>query len=107
MLVGKKPGESFSFTFEGDAFGVFAAAGPGTGAVDFRIDGGEWKTRALWTKWSAGLHIPQAFVLADQLPEARHTVDIRVSETRPDHPKAGTQVRLRWVLVNGALVSAP
>lgn len=98
-LVSEFPGEIATFKFKGNAVGVFVAAGPDAGQLQFRIDGGEWQTRDLFTQWSSGLHLPWAVVLAAGLPDAAHSLELRVDEARNSASK-GTAVRVLHFLVN-------
>jgi hypothetical protein len=98
-LVSEVPGEVATFKFNGNAVGVFVAAGPDAGQLQFRVDGGEWQTRDLFTQWSSGLHLPWAVVLAAGLPEAAHSLELRVDEAR-NSASNGTAVRVLYFLVN-------
>jgi lysophospholipase L1-like esterase len=80
MLVGETAGEACRLRFEGTAVGVFVAAGPDAGVVEFRIDGGEWRKQNLATSWSKSLHIPWAYVLDGDLPDGRHELTMRMIE---------------------------
>jgi sialidase-1 len=85
--------------FEGSAAGVFVVAGPDTGQLEYRVDGGAWQVRELFTNWSSGLHLPWAVVLAAGLPEGPHSLEWRVAETRDSRSK-GTVVRIAHFWVN-------
>jgi hypothetical protein len=80
MLVSEKAGEECRFAFEGTAVGVFVAAGPDAGVVEFRIDGGAWRKQNLATSWSKTLHIPWAYVLDGDLEDGRHELTMRMRE---------------------------
>lgn len=83
MLIGTQPGDSFELTFEGTAVGLFVAAGPDAGVLEFRIDNGMWRRQDLYTKWSGGLHIPWLYVLAAELkPEESHKLNVRISNEK-------------------------
>jgi len=99
MLVGTKPGDSFEFAFTGRAFGLFVAAGPDAGIIEYRIDDGPWQTRDLFTRWSRGLHIPWAYVLEAELESAPHTIQVRVAETK-HAASTGHACRIVNLLVN-------
>ncbi len=101
MLVGTKPGDSFEFRFRGRGVGLFVAAGPDAGVIEFRIDGGKWQRRDLFTRWSGGLHLPWAHVLADELEgSGQHSLEVRVAQ--PSNPSSrGTACRVVQLLVNG------
>ena len=102
MLVGETPGASFQLRFTGSAVGLFVAAGPDAGTIEHRVDGGPWRTRDLFTRWSAGLHLPWLYVLEAELdPDADHLLEVRVSSER--HPRSkGHACRVVHVAVNDA-----
>ncbi len=79
MLIGETPGEECRFAFEGTAVGIFVAAGPDAGIVEFQIDGGPWRQSKLLTDWSASLHIPWAYVLDADLNPGQHELVMRVT----------------------------
>lgn len=98
-LVAETPGATFRLPFEGTGAGVFVAAGPDTGIVEFRVDGGEWRTRDLFTQWSPQLHLPWAQVLVADLPPGKHELEVRVSETSNARSR-GRSVRILHLLAN-------
>lgn len=101
MLVGQQPGDSFELNFEGTAVGLFLAAGPDTGIVDFKIDDGPWKEQDLYTKWSRGLHIPWLYVLAAELKSGvKHKLVVRISNKKNIKSK-GHACRIVHIAVNG------
>ena len=72
MRVCDQPGCRLTLPFEGTAVGLYLAAGPDAGTVDYRIDGGAVRRRGLFTPWSAGLHLNTLEVLADGLAPGPH-----------------------------------
>ncbi|MCP4374610.1 MAG: SGNH/GDSL hydrolase family protein [bacterium] len=83
MLVASQPGDSFELSFKGSAIGLFVAAGPDAGIIEYRIDGGKWITRDLFTKWSSGLHIPWLYLLDGELdPKKTHRIEVRISSKK-------------------------
>ena len=99
MLVGTKPGDAFEMAFSGRAVGIFVAAGPDAGVIEFSIDGGDWKNQDLFTKWSGGLHLPWAYVLAAELKQGKHTLAVRIAKERNARSK-GHACRVVHLLVN-------
>ncbi|MBV9468494.1 MAG: prolyl oligopeptidase family serine peptidase [Abitibacteriaceae bacterium] len=98
-LIAEQPGATLKLKFTGTAVGLFVASGPDAGAVEFRVDGGQTKARDLFTQWSSGLHLPWAQVLAADLPNAPHELELRVAQTA--NPKSkGHAVRIIYFLVN-------
>ncbi|MCL4194097.1 MAG: hypothetical protein KJZ87_20335, partial [Thermoguttaceae bacterium] len=99
MLVAEEPGATLKLTFRGTAVGIFVAAGPDAGTVEYRIDGGPAGRRDLYTQWSGGLHLPWAQVLAAELPPGEHELELRIgSEANPQ--SKGHAVRIAHFLVN-------
>jgi hypothetical protein len=98
-LVGSAPGECASFTFTGNAIGVFVAAGPDAGQLEYRVDGGDWQSRDLFTQWSSNLHLPWAVVLSAGLTDGSHNLELRVAGSRNSASK-GTAIRVLHFLVN-------
>ncbi len=78
MLVGDKPGAECRFTFDGTAVGIFVAAGPDAGVVEYSIDNSLYKDKNLMTQWSPTLHIPWAYILEADLAPGRHELVLRV-----------------------------
>ncbi len=99
MLVGDYPGKSLKFSFDGNAIGIAVAAGPDAGIVEYRIDKGEWKTKDLFTKHSKVYHLPWYYMLADSLPDGKHTLEMRVSDKRNRY-SVGNKCVLRYFFVN-------
>jgi hypothetical protein len=99
MLVGTEPDASLSFTFEGRAVGVWVAAGPDAGVIEHRIDGGEWSSQDLFTRWSGGLHLPWVYVLAPELSRGEHTLELRITGAKNPRSK-GHACRIVHFVVN-------
>jgi pimeloyl-ACP methyl ester carboxylesterase len=99
VLEGGTPGAEAQLRFEGNAVGMFVLAGPDAGRVEYRVDGGPWQVRELFTHWSEGLHLPWAVVLAAGLAEGAHVLEWRVAEGHDARSK-GSAVRIAHFLVN-------
>jgi sialidase-1 len=91
-LVGTEPGAAFEFSFMGTGCGLFIAAGPDAGRIEFSIDGGEYRPLETFTHWSSGLHLPWALILDDNLKPGPHTAKVRIAA---DHDPKGTGTALR------------
>jgi len=78
-LVASSAGAEFCYEWEGTAFGLFLAAGPKTGIIEFSIDGGKFKKMDTWTRWSGSLHLPWPVILADGLEDGKHEAVIRTA----------------------------
>ncbi|SJZ46605.1 SGNH/GDSL hydrolase family protein [Sediminibacterium ginsengisoli] len=100
VLTAEKPGASLSFSFTGNAAGIAVLAGPDAGIISYSIDGKEEKEMNLYTQWSKSLHLPWYQVLADGLPEGKHTLSIRIADKK-DPDSKGNACRIVYFLVNG------
>jgi len=98
-LVAERPGATLRLKFTGTAVGIFVAAGPDAGTVEFSIDAGPAQTRNLFTPWSAGLHLPWAQVLATDLAPGPHEMQLHVAPTA-DPKSKGHAVRIIHFLAN-------
>ena len=99
MLVGTEPGDQFSLDFEGRAVGLFLAAGPDAGTIEYSIDNSEFKPLNLFTRWSRGLHIPWVHVLESELSTGAHQLVVRIAPTKDSRSK-GHACRIVNLLVN-------
>ena len=79
MLIGDPTSGECRFAFEGTATGVFVAAGPDAGVLEYRIDGGAWRQQNLITSWSKSLHIPWTYVLDADLSAGPHELTMRMA----------------------------
>ncbi len=100
MLVATDPDATLRFDFHGTAVGLSIIAGPDVGVIRFRIDGGPWRQRDAFTRWSRGLHLPWTLVLADELDDGRHTLTLRTSNDKSEHSR-GHACRIAAFCVNG------
>lgn len=101
MVVAEEPGAALEFTFRGSAVGLFVAAGPDAGIIEFRIDGGTWQQQDLFTRWSSRLHLPWAYILDDELSAGEHQLAMRMSDRKHDQSQ-GHACRIVHFLVNDA-----
>ena len=98
-LIGEGAGATLKLTFKGIGIGIFIASGPDTGNIDYRIDQGEWHKQELFTQWSPGLHLPWAKMLASELADGTHELEMRVSE-KSDERSQGQAIRIIHFLLN-------
>jgi lysophospholipase L1-like esterase len=98
-LIAEESGATMLYSFSGTGIGLFIAAGPDTGNIEYRIDQGDWRTQELFTEWSSGLHLPWAKMLASELPDGEHQLELRVSPTSDSRSK-GHAIRIIHFLVN-------
>jgi sialidase-1 len=101
VLEATEPGAELDFHFHGKGAGIFVAAGPDAGSIEYSVDGGKVKSLDLFTRWSPGLHLPWAYLLESELqpgPQG-HTLNIKTSGTR-NTESSGHAVRIAHFLVN-------
>lgn len=99
MVIGEKPNAVMKVVFEGVGFGLFVTSGPDAGRIEYRVDNGDWNTTELFTQWSSGLHLPWAKMLASELTNQKHTIELRVAE-EADARSVGNVVRIAYFLIN-------
>ena len=99
MLTGSYPSEAIKFTFKGNAAGIAVAAGPNAGIVEYRIDNGDWKTRDLFTRHSNLYYLPWYYVLQDELPEGKHTLELKLSDKK-NPASQGNKCVIRYFFYN-------
>lgn len=95
-LVGQEPGAEFAFSFSGTGAGLFITSGHDAGRIEFSVDGGDYRGIETSTQWSTGLHLPWAVILDDQLPDAQHTIRVRI---------VSGALRVFYLLLNGSTTS--
>ena len=99
MLVGSMPKAAFDFEFNGTSVGIAVVAGPDAGIINYSVDKKEEKQLDLYNRYSANLHLPQYFLLADDLKKGKHTLNIKIEEGHNQQSK-GNAVRIVYFLVN-------
>jgi lysophospholipase L1-like esterase len=99
MLIGEYPSKALKFSFEGNAVGIAVAAGPDAGIIEYRIDGGKWEKRDLFTKHSTHYHLPWYYTLADGLISKKHLLELRLTDKKNEKSK-GSVVRIRYFYIN-------
>lgn len=95
-----QPGAGLQIPFEGRAIGAYVVAGPDAGTLEASIDGGQPKKVNLYAAHSKNLHYPRTVMFADELPEGRHTLQLKVSQERDDR-SSGHAARVLHFVVNG------
>lgn len=99
MLSGTEAGSSFTLEFTGRGVGLFVAAGPDAGVIEYRIDGGAWNTQDGFTRWSRGLNIPWVYMLDAELKNGKHVLEVRLGQ-RSNAKSKGHGLHIRNLLVN-------
>ncbi|WP_158222664.1 SGNH/GDSL hydrolase family protein [Rhodopirellula sp. MGV] len=107
LMVAEQPGAQCSFTFRGNAFGAYVLAGPDAGVLEYSVDGGEWKSRDLFHRFSKGLHYPRTVVLEAELNDGEHEVRLRVGESkkRCEHGTRDSRAGFHSLLISTASCS--
>lgn len=99
VFAASTPGAEFSAAFSGPILAMFYVLGPDTGAFDYRIDDGGWKTLDPFDSFAKGYARAHYRLLEDGLTNGPHTVRFKVrAEHNPD--SKGTVTRLGYLLVN-------
>lgn len=101
MAVAEAAGAVTTYAFTGKAIGLFVIAGPDAGTIEYRIDHGEVKTQDLYQRFSGGLHLPAIQMLASDLTETDHVLELKVSTMRNPASK-GHAVRIVHFLAQDA-----
>lgn len=99
MLMGEEAGASFELKFSGRGVGLFVAAGPSSGIIEYTIDNGPKRELDTFTPWSRGLNIPWAYILDADLKPGNHTLRLTMS-TRKNTNSKGHAIYIRNILVN-------
>jgi ubiquinone/menaquinone biosynthesis C-methylase UbiE/lysophospholipase L1-like esterase len=100
MLAAAEPGATLTLDFSGTAVGLLVVAGPDVGVLEYTIDGGQKRRLDQFTKWSDGLHIPWAYILAADLKPGEHKLVLRTAAEKNPQSK-GHAARIVKFLVNG------
>ena len=98
-LTASTSGAEFQFEFVGTGVGLMIGAGPDTGILEFSIDGGPMRKVDTFTKWSQGLYLPWALMLADDLKHGKHAVSVQISRAR-NSKSVGTALHVFQLLEN-------
>ena len=105
MLTTEKPGATLRLKFQGTSVGLLVVAGPDVGVLEFQIDDRPLRKLDQFTQWSAGLNIPWAYTLDDELSPGEHTLTLHTTDAK--HEKSqGHACRIVQFLVNGESVAA-
>ena len=98
-LVASEPGSEFEYSFEGNAFGLFLAAGHDSCVLEFSVDDGPWTRMDTHTRWSNSLHLPWPLILVDDLKAGSHKIVVRTT----DQDKKRTALHVIHVLINSTI----
>jgi len=99
MLIGDKPNASFDLEFKGTSVGIAVVSGPDAGKISYSIDGKNGAELDTYNHYSKSLHLPQYFLLADDLKNEKHLLHVKIIEEHNQESK-GTALRIVYFLVN-------
>lgn len=99
VLEATEAGASLKLRFTGRAVGLFVAAGPDVGILEYSVDGSSFRELNQFTPWSSRLHLPWAYVLVAELDPGPHELAVRTTE-RKDQRSRGHACRIVHFLVN-------
>lgn len=100
ILEALTPGAELSFKFTGTAVGIYCLAGPNAGIVEYKVDGGKFKTLDLYTQWSGSLYIPWVYMFEKELKDTKHKLTLKMSADK--NPKSkGNACQIYYFTVNG------
>jgi len=99
MLVGEEPGASFDLEFKGVSAGIAVVSGPDAAKISYSLDGNNEVQLDTYNRYSKSLHLPQYFLLAEDLPYKKHSLHIKILQERNNESR-GTALRVVYFLVN-------
>jgi sialidase-1 len=94
-----RPGAVLKLEFTGTAVGFFVACGPDVGIIEYSIDNSAFRQVDQFTRWSANLHLPWAYVLDAELPSGVHELTLRTTDRRNPNSR-GHACRIVHFLAN-------
>ena len=98
-LVAEKPGAELKLNFVGTAIGIFVAAGPDAGIIEYKINNEPFIQMDLFTKWSEQLHLPWLYLLATDLANKEHRLALRLKAEK-NTDSSGYACRIIHFVVN-------
>ncbi len=103
LLTADAPGAELTLHFTGTAVGLYVAAGPDAGQVEYSIDEDPVQLADLYHRFSGGLHYPRTCMLATELTPGHHHLTLKVADTHHDKSQ-GHAVRIVAFAVNSGAV---
>jgi len=100
ILEALTAGAELSFKFEGTAIGIYCLAGPNAGIIEYKVDGGKFKTLDLYTRWSGNLYIPWVYMFETELKDKKHKLTLKMSDQKNANSK-GNACQIYYFTVNG------
>lgn len=100
-VIAENSSEDLTLKFKGSAIGFVCLSGPDAGAIEYSIDGGEYKLFSLWTNPSKGGHLARYFMLENELADKKHTLKMRLAPSdKPNKDSKGNACRISNFLIN-------
>lgn len=99
VLKADEPGAVLKLKFTGTAVGVFVTCGPDVGIIEYSIDDSPFRQMDQYTRWSANLHLPWAYVLDAELDSGAHELTLRTTDRRNSN-SLGNACRIVHFLAN-------
>lgn len=99
LLRGNRPGDSLKLRFSGTAAGAFILAGPDSGMVRTRVDGGDWQEHDLFHRFSEKLNYPRSVIFAAGLERGKHQLELEIADVA-NTKSSGNAVNLLFFEVN-------
>jgi|GEM_PF-142362 len=100
ILEALTPGAELSLKFEGTGIGIYCLAGPNAGIIEYKVDGGKFKTLDLYTRWSGNLYIPWVYMFETELKDTKHKLTLKMSADKNTSSK-GNACQIYYFTVNG------
>lgn len=102
-IASSNAGDTFTFKFNGDAFGFMVRKSDSMGTFEYKVDGGEWKecnfgTSQLYSHCQ--IFMPGTVTGDEPLEFAEHTVTVRVTGKKSHNDSKGCEVSICGILYN-------
>ncbi len=102
-IASSNAGDTFTFKFNGDAFGFMVRKSDSMGTFEYSVDGGEWKecnfgTSQLYSHCQ--IFMPGTVTGDEPLGFAEHTVTVRVTGEKSHNDSKGCEVSICGILYN-------
>ncbi|WP_168120103.1 SGNH/GDSL hydrolase family protein [Paenibacillus sp. HB172176] len=95
-------GSGMRFAFEGTAAGLVLLAGLDTTDIEVSVDGSSFDYVQVYDAHCARYYRPKAMLLADGLPNGRHTMELRLVDAQ-SRTTSGRSLHVRSIMINGIL----
>ena len=88
-----EPGAALTYEFDGRRVGLYLMLAKDSGDLLWSVDGGEEKSLRTWDSYCESFNRAGGMLLGDELAEGRHTLRLRVADTKADESE-GKVVRI-------------